>query len=274
MPCRATLSAVTCLVVLQRRRNATRLCDHIVSGQCLQRKLPEECIAELLANNSKMASADGSAAWSPARTVAVAVPVAVAGMWPHACVVYQQGVRTATRLHTLKKDGMPGSAFCFWGSPLTSAHSAGLQHVHHYPCGASHRTLLVSDSSLLCTSALAPPHSLGSQLHARTPTRPPFDILLVCPAGAIGLGAVAALMVWCKHRHRQQTAHEATAGKPSTSSNGQTSKLDVEAAGDQGPQPGGSMCRCVYQWIEWEACLVHGDASDNGSGVLLVNRAV
>lgn len=61
-----------------RRRNATRLCEYIVSAQCLQRKLPEDCIAELMAN-STMHTADGAAA-SDARTVAIAVPVAVGGV--------------------------------------------------------------------------------------------------------------------------------------------------------------------------------------------------
>jgi len=78
--------AVLCCAVLcsgapvcfwQRRRNATRLCEYIVSAQCLQRKLPEDCIAELMAN-STMHTADGAAA-SDARTVAIAVPVAVGG---------------------------------------------------------------------------------------------------------------------------------------------------------------------------------------------------
>jgi hypothetical protein len=65
--CRALLC-----VLLQRRRNATRLCEHIVSGQCLQQKLPEACIAELLAAQSASKS-------SKTTTIAVAVSVAVGG---------------------------------------------------------------------------------------------------------------------------------------------------------------------------------------------------
>lgn len=68
MPCRALL----CVLLLQRRRNATRLCEHIVSGQCLQQKLPEACIAELLAAQSASES-------SKTTTIAVAVSVAVGG---------------------------------------------------------------------------------------------------------------------------------------------------------------------------------------------------
>ena len=64
----------------QRRRNATRLCDHIVSAQCLQQKSPEGCIAELIANESR-AAAEAAHHGDSANTVAIAVPVALGGAW-------------------------------------------------------------------------------------------------------------------------------------------------------------------------------------------------
>lgn len=69
-----------------RRRNATRLCQHIVSSQCLQVRLPEDCIAELLAGGSHApnSSTDSSGAGPPA--VAVAVPAALGGALAAAAV--------------------------------------------------------------------------------------------------------------------------------------------------------------------------------------------
>jgi hypothetical protein len=66
--------------LLQRRRNATRLCQHIVSSQCLQVRLPEDCIAELLAGGShgpNNSSSGGSGAGPP--VAVIAVPVALGG---------------------------------------------------------------------------------------------------------------------------------------------------------------------------------------------------
>jgi hypothetical protein len=66
---------------LQRRRNATRACDVIVSNECLQRRLPEDCIAELL-GSSAIGNNTGSGLYaSRSNVVALAVPVALGGKW-------------------------------------------------------------------------------------------------------------------------------------------------------------------------------------------------
>lgn len=87
----ACVHAVRC--ILQRRRDAIRLCQHIVSAQCLQQRLPEDCIAEL---SLSQAAGGGSGATEaavgpagpgpdpPRNVVAIAVPVAIAG-WSSAC---------------------------------------------------------------------------------------------------------------------------------------------------------------------------------------------
>jgi hypothetical protein len=72
---------------MQRRQNATRLCDHIVSAQCLMQKTPEECIALMLAGNSSRAEAS-AAGIDQRKAVAIAVPVAVGGV----CAASGEGV--------------------------------------------------------------------------------------------------------------------------------------------------------------------------------------
>lgn len=72
------------LSCLQRRMNVTRLCQYIIPGACLSSKLPEECVAELLAGNNSSAVNSSSTVTPPGemergRAVAIAVPVVVGG---------------------------------------------------------------------------------------------------------------------------------------------------------------------------------------------------
>ncbi|WIA36739.1 hypothetical protein OEZ86_008009 [Tetradesmus obliquus] len=62
------------------RRNATRLCDHVVPDECLRRETPEACISQLTeavlgAGPAAAAAAGGSSS----RAAAIAAPVAVGG---------------------------------------------------------------------------------------------------------------------------------------------------------------------------------------------------
>jgi hypothetical protein len=69
---------------LQNRRNATRLCEHVVSDECIQRTTPEICITLLLEEVLRgPAATTASGGSSSNRTAAIAVPVAVGGALVH-----------------------------------------------------------------------------------------------------------------------------------------------------------------------------------------------
>lgn len=71
---------------MQLRKNTTRLCEHIVSQQCLQVRLPEDCIAEVLAGSSSTRGSNSSsqgAGSGGAIVVPIAVPVAIGGEFSH-----------------------------------------------------------------------------------------------------------------------------------------------------------------------------------------------
>jgi hypothetical protein len=72
------------LSCLQRRLNVTRLCQYIVPAACMSSKLPEDCVAELLAGNNSSTVNSSSTVTSPGdtdrrRAVAIAVPMVVGG---------------------------------------------------------------------------------------------------------------------------------------------------------------------------------------------------
>jgi hypothetical protein len=66
------------LSCLQRRMNVTRLCQYIIPAACISSKLPEECVAELLAGNNS-STVTPLSEMERRRAVAIAVPVVVGG---------------------------------------------------------------------------------------------------------------------------------------------------------------------------------------------------
>lgn len=70
-----------------------------------------------------------------------------------------------------------------------------------------------------------------------TPHAWAVDVLLLLLAGVLGLAAFAALLIWRQRKQRQRTTPTSPVDKADTGSNGLAAKLDVEAAGDQGPPP-------------------------------------
>jgi hypothetical protein len=64
---------------LQNRRNATCLCRHVVSDECIQRTTPEICITLLMEELQRGPAATAASGSSSNCTAAIAAPVAVGG---------------------------------------------------------------------------------------------------------------------------------------------------------------------------------------------------
>jgi hypothetical protein len=95
-----TSSALLLSLQTQHRRNATRLCDHVIPEECIRRDTPEICISQLTGQVLGDGAAAASGSSSSRRTAAIAAPVAIAGalVLPVGCwLCFEVGSATAAR---------------------------------------------------------------------------------------------------------------------------------------------------------------------------------
>lgn len=170
----------------QYRRNATRLCDHVVPDECLRRETPEACISQLTeavlgAGPAAAAAAGGSSS----RAAAIAAPVAVGGallVAAAACALWVPDRQLCCACSPVGHIAVASAAAGLLHKRCLQTHMPLLvQHVHALPCCGA----VVPRATTLCVRLLA---LLVLPLQVRCCWRP--QLLSCCGAGAAASGSL------------------------------------------------------------------------------------